>query len=224
MQNHSWPEVLNAAQSRALDQFALEGLGIPGLVLMENAGRGLAELLIRQNPRQVTVVAGRGNNGGDGLVIARHLDGAGVSVRVILAANPQKLSPDCAANWTMVTKAGIETHFLTTTTDASPLLQGSDWLVDALVGTGLQGPLKSPLAELVLAINATGANIFAVDLPSGLNADTGEPMGATIRARLTGTMACLKPGLVTASGRLHAGEVEVIGLGLPRMRDNRWLI
>jgi len=219
-----WPDQLTASQSRSLDAYALNGLGIPGLVLMENAGRGLAELLLAQKPTSVAVVAGRGNNGGDGLVIARHLDGAGIPVRVLLLADPQKLSPDCATNWDIVCRSQIPARVDVAGDGLATFLAGAEWVVDALVGTGLTGPLKSPLDTAVRAINASGAAIFAVDLPSGLNADTGEPMGDTIRARLTGTMACLKPGLLTPRGREHAGEVRVVGLGLPRLRDKARLV
>ncbi len=219
-----WPNLLTANQSRSLDAYALNGLGIPGLVLMENAGRGLTELLLAQKPASVAVVAGRGNNGGDGLVISRHLDGAGIPVRVLLLAEPAKLSPDCAANWNIVWRSQIPAQVDPSGASLPKFLAGADWVVDALVGTGLAGPLKAPLDAGVRAINASGADIFSVDLPSGLNADTGEPMGDTIRARVTGTMACLKPGLLTPRGREHAGEVSVVGLGLPRLRDKAWLV
>lgn len=219
-----WPEELTAERSRSLDTYALNGLGIPGLVLMENAGRGLAELLLAERPASVAVVAGRGNNGGDGLVLARHVDGAGIPVRVLLLADPAKLSPDCARNWEIVTRSGIDCRVDPLGENLAAFLAGADWVVDALVGTGLTGPLKSPLDAAVRALNACGADIFAVDLPSGLNADTGEPMGDTVRARLTGTMACLKPGLRAPKGSAHAGTVRVIGLGLPRLRDKSWLV
>lgn len=219
-----WPNLLTADQSRSLDAYALNGLGIPGLVLMENAGRGLAELLMAQKPASIAVVAGRGNNGGDGLVIARHLDGAGIPVRVLLLADPEKLSPDCAANWNIACRSQIPSWADASGESLPEFLAGADWVVDALVGTGLTGPLKAPLDAAVRAINASGAAIFSVDLPSGLNADTGEPMGDTIRARVTGTMACLKPGLLTPRGREYSGEVSVVGLGLPRLRDKAWLV
>ncbi len=219
-----WPDLLTASQSRSLDEYALSGLGIPGLVLMENAGRGLAELVLAQKPTSVAVVAGRGNNGGDGLVIARHLDGAGIPVRVLLLADPQKLSPDCSTNWNIVCRSRIPAQVDGSGESLPRFLDGADWVVDALVGTGLTGPLKSPLDAAVRAINASRTSIFAVDLPSGLNADTGEPMGDTIRARLTGTMACRKPGLLTSRGLEHAGTVHLVELGLPRLRDKDWLV
>ena len=219
-----WPKVLSAAQSKALDAFALDKLGISGLVLMENAGRGLAELLLAQKPASVAVVAGRGNNGGDGMVIARHLDGSGIPVRILLLAQPDRLSPDCAQNWQIANRSGLQCHIDPQGHQLAAFLRGADWVVDALVGTGLTGPLHAPLDAAVQAINTSGAKIFAVDLPSGLNADTGEPMGDTIRAQLTGTMVSLKPGLLTPSGLAHAGKVAVVGLGLPQMRDNRWLV
>ena len=219
-----WPTELTAAQSQALDNYASGQLGIPGLLLMENAGRGMAELLLAEKPQSVLVIAGKGNNGGDGMVIARHLDGAGVPVRLVLLADPAHLSPDARVQWTIISRSGIEAMVWASQPGRTDLLDGADWLVDALVGTGLSGPLQSPLAEVVLAINSSGAKVFAVDLPSGLHADTGQPQGPTVRASLTGTMAALKPGLLTPQGREFCGRVAVVGLGLPQLRDKRWLV
>jgi NAD(P)H-hydrate epimerase len=212
---------LSREQARALDRRAIEEIGIPGAVLMENAGRGMAELLAQLGIKgRVVTCCGRGTNGGDGFVIARHLDALGNACRVLLFADPKALGGDAALNYRILVKAGLSVEALDPAAFDEARLQqelaGADWIVDALFGSGQQGALRSPFDRIVEIINASGARVFAVDIPSGLDADTGQPQGATIRAQHTGVIVAPRPGFARPESRTWTGEVHVIGLGLPR--------
>ncbi len=208
-------------QSRALDRRVMDVFGVPGIVLMENAGRGMAELLRElgiQGP--VIICCGKGNNGGDGFVIARHLDNAGVRLRVLLFAQPAELAGDAAVNYAILARAGVPITVMGgTSLDEGQLraeLTTVDWVVDALFGSGLQGPVRSPFDRVIESINASGARVFAVDIPSGLDSDAGRPMGATVRAHHTATVAALKRGFVEPGAGEWLGKVHVVGMGAPR--------
>lgn len=218
---------LTRAQVREFDRQAIQTYGVPGVVLMENAGRGCADWLMRLNPARqpVVILCGPGNNGGDGFVIARHLDNAGWPVRVHLFA-PSYRDPtsEAAINYHIVKNSQISlNHYVPETMDASQLspLRGevaaAGWIVDALFGTGLSKPLGSPFAELVEAVAASGRPVFAVDIPSGLDCDTGEPLGPCIRATHTATFVAVKRGFLNPRSRPWTGDVQVIDIGAPRV-------
>jgi NAD(P)H-hydrate epimerase len=204
---------LTRAQVRELDRRAIQEYGVPGVVLMENAGRGAAELLLRLNPerRPVAVCCGKGNNGGDGFVIARHLDIHGWPVRVVCLAAADELTGDAAVNYNIIARAGPRPEH-----QADSLAFSDGWIVDALFGTGLTGPLREPYDRVVTAINASPAKVLAVDIPSGLDCDTGEPLGPTVRAHHTVTFVAPKAGFATPAAREWLGEVHVVGIGAPR--------
>ena len=211
---------LTRAQSRDLDRRAIHDVGVPGVVLMENAGRGMAELLRALGINgPVVLCCGKGNNGGDGFVIARHLDNAGVRVRVLLFADPAELTGDAAINHTILARSGVP---LEVPADPQPderlaaALAGADWVVDALFGSGLQGPVRPPFDRVIAAINASSARVFAVDIPSGLDADTGRPLGPTVRAHHTATVAAPKKGFLEPQAQPWLGQVHVIDMGAPR--------
>jgi NAD(P)H-hydrate epimerase len=213
--------LLTREQSRDLDRRAMDEFAVPGIVLMENAGRGMAELLRSLGiAGPVVVCCGKGNNGGDGFVIARHLDNAGVRLRVLLFADPAGLTGDAAVNHAILARAGVPiTVMAGSTLDEGQLraeLTTADWIVDALFGSGLQGPVRPPFDRVIAAINASRAGVFAVDIPSGLDSDTGQPMGATVRAHHTATVAALKRGFVEPAAREWLGKVHVIDMGAPR--------
>jgi NAD(P)H-hydrate epimerase len=212
---------LTRDEARALDRKAIEEWGVPGVVLMENAGRGMAELLRALGVEGLVVVCcGRGNNGGDGFVIARHLDNAGVRVRVLLFARPEDLAGDAAVNYRILTRAGLPLEvYPGAEVDEGKIrgeLAAADWVVDALFGSGLRGPVRPPLDRVIAAINASGARVLAVDIPSGLDSDTGMPQGPTVRAHHTATVAALKKGFLEESARPWLGQVHVIDMGVPR--------
>ncbi len=215
--------LLSRVEARALDRRAMSELGVPGVVLMENAGRGIAELLRSLGVQgQVTICCGRGNNGGDGLVVARHLDIAEVPVRVLLFARPEEVTGDAAINLSILMRGGfpVEAIDLAALDDAwlRRELRAAEWIVDALFGSGLQGPLRPPFDQVVNAINDSPGRVLAVDIPSGLDCDTGQPMGPTVRAHHTATIVAPKKGFAQPSAQPWLGVVHVIGMGLPR----RW--
>ena len=189
-----------AAQSRSIDRRAIEEVGIPSLVLMENAGRAVVAAIERRlggtAGRKVVILCGKGNNGGDGLVVARHLHARGADVRVFLAGRLEQLSPDAALQARMVGGIGLPVAEVTTAAAAREALAGSDLAVDALLGTGTRGEVTGLLAELIEALNASPVPVVAVDVPSGLNADTGQPCGCCVRAVESVTFGVLKRGLV----------------------------
>ena len=180
--------ILTRQQVREVDRRAIEEYGMSGLVLMENAGRTTANLLFRLMSAEffpatkqfqsgpVTIVCGKGNNGGDGFVIARHLDLFGLSVRVLLLCSPEELVGDAATNYSIARKGGISIDVFTAPLDIARFdaaIAGSAWLVDAILGTGASGEPRSPYAEAIDRMNASGLPILAVDLPSGLDCDSG---------------------------------------------------
>lgn len=202
---------LSREQVRELDRRAVEEYGVPGIVLMENAGRGCAELLMRLNPtRELTdILCGPGNNGGDGFVIARHLDYHGWPVELYFADN-YHLPPDAETNHEIATRMGLPIHAIT---DWKP---GAGRIVDALFGTGLSRTLGKPFDQIVNAINASGRPVLAVDLPSGMDCNTGEPLGPTVKAAHTATFVAPKLGFRNPAARDWTGEVQVIDIGAPR--------
>jgi hydroxyethylthiazole kinase-like uncharacterized protein yjeF len=211
--------VLSAAQMRAVDRTAIETLGIPGVVLMENAGRAVAEQVMRQRPvagLDVRIVCGVGQNGGDGFVIARHLANAGARVTVLLAAPRAKLSGDAD-----LFAQAVERDPRITLRDGSAcdlalwrsLLAGAAVLVDAIFGTGLRSDVTGVPAAAIAAMNATPALRVAVDLPSGLDADTGKVRGVAVNAEVTVTMGARKLGLALEA-EAPVGRVEVADLGV----------
>jgi NAD(P)H-hydrate epimerase len=211
---------LNRRQSRRLDALAIEQYGMTGLVLMENAGRGVADTLCRLGiSGTVVICCGRGNNAGDGFVLARHLDLRRHDVRVLLWADPSELTGDAGANYHILEHAGVPIVPMGAQADASRLdqeLAGSAWLVDALLGTGARGEPRPPLDVLIDRMNAAAAPILAIDVPSGLDCDTGEPARHTIRAAHTCTFATAKPGFFAPEAKPYVGHLHVLDIGVPR--------
>ncbi len=212
--------MLNRAQSQDVDRRAVAEFGMSSLVLMENAGRGLADTLCRLAVTgPVAICCGHGNNGGDGFVLARHLDLRGHTVRVALWGEPEKLSGDAAANYTVLARSGVSIEFFTAGHDAArldALLSGAEWIVDALLGTGSRGEPRPPLDAVIDQLNSHTAPTLAVDLPSGLDCDTGVAARHTIRAAHTCTFVAEKIGFRHASAKQFTGEVHVLDIGAPR--------
>ena len=209
------PRPLSRDQVRDVDRQAIEDFGMLGLVLMENAGRNSAELLLSLGiSGPVAICCGKGNNGGDGFVIARHLENAGVKVRVLLCAPASSLKGDAAANFQILARA--QTPILVPPFDWADELSGAEWIVDAFLGTGTQGDLREPFLSGIAAINAAGGKVFAVDLPSGLDCNTGQPLGICVRADQTATFVARKIGFDAPGASDWTGEVHVIDIGVPR--------
>jgi NAD(P)H-hydrate epimerase len=200
--------LFDAEGMRATDRWAIEDRGIPSLQLMARAGEGLAAVAWEVAPRgPVAVVCGRGNNGGDGLVVARLMHRAGREVRVLLAGDPGELRGDAAGN---LRALPVETEPF-----AAERLVGAAVIVDAVLGTGVTGAPREPAAGVLAAMNAADAPVVAADVPSGVDASTGEAAGAAVHAVATATFAAAKPGLWISPGKEHAGDVRVVDIGIP---------
>jgi ADP-dependent NAD(P)H-hydrate dehydratase / NAD(P)H-hydrate epimerase len=209
----------DAETMRAVDRWAIEQRGVPSLDLMERAGAGVARMVEQIAPDgPVAVVCGKGNNGGDGLVVARLLRDAGREVAVVFAAPPQELSGDARENLRRLT--GDEPLALdgdgACGREASNAIGGASAIVDALLGTGFVGEPRGVVADAIDAINAVVTPVVSVDVPSGVDASTGVVRGRAVRATVTVTFHAAKPGLWIRPGKAHAGMVETIDIGIPR--------
>jgi len=213
--------VVTAAQMRAMDQITIEDAGIAGVVLMENAGRGVAELArdvyADLDGGPVAVVCGRGNNGGDGFVIARCLSGWGIDTYCILVGARDGVGGDALTQLDAVDMLGIDVIELSESwnKDAEALLDAAPLIVDAILGTGLEAEVRGLARQVIDRINQAEAMIVAVDLPSGISSDTGWVMGRAVMADLTVTFALPKRGLLIHPGCDYAGELAVIDIGIP---------
>ncbi|MGH8259587.1 MAG: NAD(P)H-hydrate epimerase, partial [Steroidobacteraceae bacterium] len=194
----------SAAQVRALDAYAIRELGVPGYTLMKRAGEAALRYLRTRWPtcHRIVIVCGGGNNGGDGYVLARFAQAAGLTVTVLAAAPPEDLEGDARQAHADLAASGVRVL------PFEPVrLRDGDVIVDALLGTGLTQPVRPPAAEVIAALNGAPRPIFAIDVPSGLDSDTGEPLGETVRADCTVTFVGLKTGLFIGDGPEHAGTV-----------------
>lgn len=232
---------LTRAQSREIDRRAIEDYGFSGLVLMENAGRGCVDVLekLELGPRDsVAILCGKGNNAGDGFVTARHLAIRGHVSRVLLLCPPAELRGDAAANFAILMKCNVPIIDLSsaragllgtrrgeTSTSPAELLQrlddharGAAWLVDAMLGTGAQGEPRAPFDAAIDWLNTQRppARVLAIDVPSGLDCDTGLPAAHTVRADHTATFAAMKIGFVQPAAKEFTGTVHVCDIGLPQ--------
>jgi NAD(P)H-hydrate epimerase len=210
---------LTRSEVRSIDATAAKELGLPTLVLMENAGRGAAEVLRERSkpPAKIVILCGSGNNGGDGGVMARHLDAWEFDVRVVWFAAPGKLAPDAAAQYGILEKSGIpqESHpGAVSDEQLDALFQDSDWLVDGLLGTGLTRPVAGPLRTVIEAANRSRKPVLALDLPSGMDADSGEALGVAVKAAITVTFVAPKVGFAGPFST-NLGEVRVVEIGVP---------
>ena len=213
---------LTPAQIREVDRRAIETFGIPGIVLMENAGRRAAEvaltMLSERGGTSAFIACGTGNNGGDGWVMARHLMNAGIVVGACLCGDADRMANDAAIHYAIVTKMGLDIAAVSSPEDLDQvraLCERADLLVDALLGTGFRGEVRSPMAEMIGLLNAAGAPILAVDVPSGLDGDTGKPANATVQARITVTFVAEKTGFGRPEARKYLGDVVVADIGAP---------
>lgn len=215
--------LLTREAARALDADATARLGLPGIVLMENAGRGAFEILRVEHGNalsRVVIVGGPGQNGGDGWVIARHLWCAGLLPRVVLLGEPSRLRGDALVNFRALEQLGVPCAIVAGD-DLAPLvaaLSGATLVIDALFGTGLDRPLDGAYAAAVQRINAS-APVIALDLPSGVDADTGAVLGTAVRAEMTITFAAHKRGLHHFPGAALAGDVRCTSIGVPAPYD-----
>jgi NAD(P)H-hydrate epimerase len=218
------PPIATRDEVRAFDRYCIETLGVPSIALMENAGRQIAEAARRMieglaDPR-VLVLTGRGNNGGDGFVVARHLAIDGVRAEVVVVAARDQIQGDADVNLAILERMGFAIQCLDGPAEEivrqlRPRLERADLVVDGLLGTGTRGSIREPYASVIAAVNAAGRPVLAIDIPSGLDCDTGQPLGPTIRASRTVTLAALKSGFSSPTAAAYTGQVILADIGVP---------
>jgi len=212
--------VVGVDEMRQLERLGIEQLGLTGAAMMERAGRGAAEQIVRLLPRggrgaRVAIVCGKGGNGGDGFVVARDLKRRGARVGVWLTAAPEDISGDAAGKLAAMRRGGVPPKVIGDGRQLAAALGDADVIVDALLGIGARGAATGETAAAIEAINASGRRVVALDVPSGLPADGAPAEGAAVRAELTTTFGALKRGLVTGAGVDSAGRVVVVDIGVP---------
>lgn len=215
--------LVTAAEMQAMDRNTIEFFGIPGRILMENAGRGATahflETILKATDRNgIAVAAGRGNNGGDGFVMARYLAQLGLPVHVYLLAPRSRVQGDAAANLDLLQPLNVpvtEIQDPSTLTAASDRLQRHDIWIDALLGTGLTSPVRGIYQQMIDTLNAWGKPVFAVDIPSGVDSDTGRIRGTAIQAHATATFGFAKCGHLQYPGAALSGRLRIIEIGIP---------
>jgi NAD(P)H-hydrate epimerase len=205
---------LSRSEVREIDRRSIEEFHIPGIVLMENAARAVSETAMRfVGPgKKVMILCGGGNNGGDGLAVARHLQNRGVQVTVGLTLPAEKYRGDALINWNIV--RAMKLHVAQITPEAIAESR-ADLVIDAIFGTGLDQAPRPPFGEIVAAVKRTGVCVLAVDLPSGMDCDTGEALGECIAATVTVTFVAEKMGFVNPFAKSLLGEVVVGDIGCP---------
>jgi len=217
-----------AKDVREADRIAIQEMGIPSLTLMENAARSITKALLEEVPERlrgrVLVLCGKGNNGGDGMAVARMLKERGHSPEVVLLADPARLSGDASVQYERLGPAGVPWETLDGAQAVPALsqrLRSADLVLDALLGTGLGGPAAGLSAEVIRAVNESGAFVASVDIPSGLSGDACAPPGEAIRAQLTLTLALAKPPLFAPESAPLCGKVRLLDIGIPPQAISR---
>ena len=219
------PRTCTREEIRELDRRAIEEYGMPGVALMENAGAGAAriaaEMLGDPFSMNVAILCGKGNNGGDGYVIARHLANQGANVNLLLACDPSEISPECDAGVNLRIARNMAIFMQPARDDgefdmALAFVKEAHLIVDALLGTGLSGDVREPYLSLIRMINAADAPVLSVDIPSGLDANLGKVLRAAVRANRTATFVLPKRGFYLLEGPAHTGQVDVVDIGMPR--------
>ncbi len=208
---------LTRNQLREIDRRSIEDFNIPGVVLMENASRAVAdvaeEMLKRIDGSHILILCGGGNNGGDGLAAARHLHNRGALIRLRFTADPGQYKGDALINWRIVSAMKLDA----TSADLNEFeTVACDLIIDSVFGTGLSKPPRAPFDQIVAAVENRAVPVLAVDIPSGLDCDTGEPLGPTIRATRTVTFVAEKTGFTNPAVRHYLGQVTVADIGCPR--------
>ena len=245
-------KALTTTQMQRLDRLTVKRYGVPVLLLMENAGRAVAETtrewLRKKRGRTALILTGSGHNGGDGIVAARYLGNWGYQVKVLWVKDPALLEGDAGTHYRIAQRFGVPFQpFLLSSrhavsrdpsyradligpglriagaTESRRNLQQADVLVDALLGTGLKGVVRDPYASAITAINASRRPIIAVDIPSGLDANTGKPLGMAVKASVTVTMAAPKIGLLLPSAKPFVGRLKVADIGIPKKLIQKFL-
>lgn len=209
--------LLNRNQLREIDRRSTDDFNIPGVVLMENASRAVAEIaeemLGKIDGSRILILCGGGNNGGDGLAAARHLHNRGAAISLRFTTDPAQYKGDALINWRITSAMKLDSA----AADPNEIANApSDLIIDAIFGTGLNKPPRAPFDQIVAAVEKRAVPVLAVDIPSGLDCDTGEPLGPTIRAVRTVTFVAEKTGFANPAARKFLGQITVAGIGCPR--------
>lgn len=212
---------VSVRQAREMDRRTIERVGIPSFILMENAGREIAGRILRRFKKnksfRVCLCCGSGNNAGDGFVIARYLHEAGANVAVYGIASGKEMKPDPRLNLAILQRLKIPVTLSARMTPAwSRQIGRADCVVDALFGVGLNRPVVSPFDRIIETINKKSRDVVSVDLPSGLDGDTGDIYGVCVRAKMTVTPGFVKKGMITPRGKKYCGRVIPVDIGIPR--------
>ena len=220
--------LVSSHEMQEMDRLAIEEVGIPGPVLMENAARGAARVFMEHfDPDEgcsVGIICGRGNNGGDGYVMARYFHGLGMRIIVVVLSSLDRISGDALLNLNVIRRMGLEVLEAAGPEEWATCrdrIGNCDHLVDAILGTGLKSSVSGYYRQVIEEINRLGKPVTAVDIPSGLNADTGQVMGVSIKADLTVTFGFPKPGQIVFPGPEYVGRLARIDIGIPRMVSDR---
>lgn len=222
-------KLVTAEEMREIDRRTIEDWELPGRVLMENAGRAVAQVageLLEEHGGRVVIVAGKGNNGGDGFVAARWLHFVGLPVEVCLLPAGEELSGDAAANYTFAARSGVTIHEQCGREILDQRLADAALIIDGVLGTGITGEVRGVAREAIAAINAAPAPVLAIDIPSGVDSNTGAILGDAVWADTTVTFALPKVGLYQYPGREHCGRIVVAPIGVPRqlLEADEWRI
>ncbi len=205
---------------KEMDKITIEGMGIPGVVLMENAGGGTARILMEKylsKKEKILVIVGKGNNGGDGCVIARYLYNNGFDVKIAVVGEEDDLKGHAGINYNVAKNFGVPIEVLHNDPDKIiPLIESANVIIDALLGTGFKPPLNDTYRNIIEAVIDSKKRVFAVDVPSGLDAFTGKPGDIAIKAEATFTMGLGKVGLLSYPGAAYTGRVYVIDISFPK--------
>uniref|UniRef100_A0A7C4YGF8 Bifunctional NAD(P)H-hydrate repair enzyme n=1 Tax=candidate division WOR-3 bacterium TaxID=2052148 RepID=A0A7C4YGF8_UNCW3 len=212
-------KVLSVQESREIDRYVIEEIGIPGIVLMENAGLSVFEMIREyfetDKLKKVLIVAGKGNNGGDGFVVARHFFNEGCKVSLILLCDKEDLKGDALTEFKIIQKLGIDYIRFKKMEELNKEIESSDIIVDAIFGTGFKGKPDNEIKEIIKAINESGKPVFSIDIPSCVDGDNGNVEDVAVKAIATCTMGFIKKGLLFYPGREYAGEIYIGDIGIP---------
>lgn len=215
-------KVVTSQEIKEIDRKAIDEYGIPGLILMENAGlsifQNIKNIYSDLKSRKVIIFSGSGNNGGDGFVVARHLYNYGVKVRVFVLSSLDKIKGEAKINLEIISKIGIELIEIESMKieEVRRIILDTDLIIDAILGTGLQGKVTGLKAKIIDLINYANKDVIAVDLPSGLNSDTGKIVGSCVKATYTITLGLPKIGLLLYPGADYTGKIIVEDIGIPK--------
>lgn len=220
--------LVKASEIKEMDRLSIHEIGIPGAVLMENAARGASRIFLEHfdpvEGAHVFIICGRGNNGGDGYVMARYLSHAGLNITVLVLSETDKISGDALTNLDIIKRIGIEIIAVPNHevwAEISDSLGGCDYIIDGILGTGLNSAVKGFYGSVIEDINKSGRPITAIDIPSGLNADTGQVMGVAVKADLTVTFGFPKLGQLLFPGADLVGRLARVDIGIPKIVAER---